>query len=78
MSVEFRNLLAGDVQQNLPSTLLFNYPTLDDVTSYVGGSLFGQPRAAAAQNPIDLLDRVEQLSDEELDRMLAEKSGASQ
>jgi acyl transferase domain-containing protein/acyl carrier protein len=78
MSVEFRNLLAGDVQQNLPSTLLFNYPTLDDVTSYVGGLLFGQPHAAAAQNPIDLLDRVEQLSDEELDRMLAEKSGASQ
>ena len=78
MSVEFRNLMAGDVQQNLPSTLLFNYPTLDDVTSYVGGLLFGQPHAAAAQNPIDLLDRVEQLSDEELDRMLAEKSGASQ
>jgi NADPH:quinone reductase-like Zn-dependent oxidoreductase len=77
MSVEFRNLLAGDVQQNLSSTLLFNYPTLDDVTGYVGGLLFGQPRAAAL-SPIDLLDRVEQLSDEELDRMLAEKSGASQ
>jgi NAD(P)-dependent dehydrogenase (short-subunit alcohol dehydrogenase family)/acyl carrier protein len=77
-SIEFRNLLAADVQQNLPSTLLFNYPTLDDVTGYVGGLLFGQPRAAAAQTPIDLLDRVEQLSDEELDRMLAEKSGASQ
>jgi acyl carrier protein len=75
-SVEFRNILAGDVQQNLSSTLLFNYPTLDDVTAYVGGLLFGQPRAAAP-DPIDLLGRVEQLSDEELDRMLAEKSGAS-
>jgi acyl transferase domain-containing protein len=75
-SVEFRNILAGDVQQNLSSTLLFNYPTLDDVTAYVGGLLFGQPRAAAT-DPIDLLGRVEQLSDEELDRMLAEKSGAS-
>jgi acyl transferase domain-containing protein/NADPH:quinone reductase-like Zn-dependent oxidoreductase len=77
MSVEFRNLLAGDVQQNLSSTLLFNYPTLDDVAGYVGGLLFGQPRATAL-NPIDLLDQVEQLSDEELDRMLAEKSGAPQ
>jgi acyl carrier protein len=77
MSVEFRNLLAGDVQHNLSSTLLFNYPTLDDVTRYIGGLLFGQPRAAAL-NPTDFLGRVEQLSDEELDRMLAEKSGASQ
>jgi NADPH:quinone reductase-like Zn-dependent oxidoreductase/acyl carrier protein len=76
-AVEFRNLLAGDVQQNLSSTLLFNYPTLDDVTGYVGGLLFGQP-SAAALNPVDLLGRIEQLSDEELDRMLAEKSGASQ
>jgi acyl carrier protein len=77
MSVEFRNLLAGDVQQNLSSTLLFNYPTLDDVAGYVGGLLFGQ-RHTTALNPIDLLDHVEQLSDEELDRMLAEKSGAPQ
>jgi acyl carrier protein len=77
MTVEFRNLLAADVQQNLPSTLLFNYPTLDEVTSYVDGLLFGQPRATVS-NPIDILDRVEQLSDEELDRMLAERSGASQ
>jgi acyl transferase domain-containing protein/NADPH:quinone reductase-like Zn-dependent oxidoreductase len=77
MSVEFRNLLAGEVQQHLSSTLLFNYPTLDDVAGYVGGLLFGQPPATAL-DPIDLLDRVEQLSDEELDRMLAEKSGAPQ
>jgi myxalamid-type polyketide synthase MxaC len=80
MAIEFRNMLAGEVQQNLPSTLLFNYPTLDDVVAYVGGLLFmenGKPAVvappAASHDPLEF---VEDLSDEDVDRLLATKLGA--
>jgi hypothetical protein len=81
MAIEFRNMLASEVRQNLPSTLLFNYPTLDDVVLYVGGLLFtvenGKPAVAAPPAAShDPLEFVEDLSDEDVDRLLATKLGA--
>jgi acyl carrier protein len=78
MAIEFRNLLASEVGQNLPSTLLFNYPTIEDVVGYVRGLLFQD--AKQAQQPVqrcanDPLEFVEELSDEDVDRMLAQKLG---
>jgi acyl carrier protein len=82
MSVEFRNLLAAEVKQNLPSTLLFNYPTVDDVVGYVGGLLLGEQRAKPAaeaprRSPRDPLELIEDLSDEDVDKLLTSKLGVA-
>jgi acyl carrier protein len=80
MAVEFRNKLASEVEQNLPSTLLFNYPTLDDVVAYVGGLLSApaadKPSAAAPQKSFrDPLEFIEELSDEDVEKLLNSKLG---
>ncbi|HEX4038891.1 MAG TPA: SDR family NAD(P)-dependent oxidoreductase, partial [Acidobacteriaceae bacterium] len=82
MAIEFRNMLASEVRQNLPSTLLFNYPTLDDVVSYAGTLLFPaldeKPGAAVSrQDSPAPLDLIEDLSDEEVDKLLTSKLGVS-
>ncbi len=41
-AVELRNLLADTLKLQLPSTLLFDYPTLDAVTDYLMVELFGE------------------------------------
>ena len=35
MAVELRNALANTVGQNLPATLLFDYPTVETLTEYL-------------------------------------------
>jgi polyketide synthase 12/myxalamid-type polyketide synthase MxaB len=89
MAVEFRNALATAVGDRLPATLLFSYPAIDDLTRFVEGLLFpvGQNRnsqAAAQAAPrdsepataaSDVLNAIDELSDEEVDRLLAEKAG---
>jgi len=81
MALEFRNLLAADTGQNLPSTLLFNYPALDDVADHLCTLLFGRNgESPAAQRPDpshDPLDFIEGLSEEDVDRLLASKLGAT-
>ncbi len=80
MALEFRNLLAGEVGQNLPSTLMFNYPALADVAAYVTGLLpdaadrASSPPAPPAA-PRDALELIEDLSEEEVDRLLASRWG---
>ena len=84
MAVEFRNSLASAVKQSLPSTLLFSYPAIDNLTVYLGELL----SLTAASDPVapivapagtqNALDGIEDLSDEEVDRMLAKKLGEVQ
>ncbi len=66
MAVEFRNVLAAAVGQTLPSTLLFSYPTIDDVTDYlaelVPGAASGHPAPAAPDiGSLDVLENIEGL-----------------
>jgi myxalamid-type polyketide synthase MxaC len=82
MALEFRNLLAAEVAQNLPSTLMFNYPALADVAAYVTGLLAGPgdrtaTAAAPPADPRDALELIEDLSEEEVDRLLASKWGTT-
>ncbi len=82
MALEFRNLLAAEVGQNLPATLLFNYPALADVAAYVTGLLpgAGDPASSAPAPPAaprDALELIEDLSEEEVDRLLASKWGTA-
>jgi malonyl CoA-acyl carrier protein transacylase len=82
MAVEFRNSLAAALGQNLPSTLLFDCPSVDRVSAYILRMLFNaksQPDTGAAPaNPKpSALDTIEELSDEEVDLMLDSRMGAS-
>ncbi len=80
MAVELRNLLGRAIGRSLPATLLFDHPSIEALTSHLATLLNIEPQGAAPSTPqssgqggADLLDQVEQLSEEELDRLLAAK-----
>jgi hypothetical protein len=75
MAVEFRNALAAAVGHSLPSTLLFSYPAIQDLTMFAASLLLDEnkPETGAHTNgdSSDVLGNIEELSDEEVERMLA-------
>jgi NADPH:quinone reductase-like Zn-dependent oxidoreductase/acyl carrier protein len=80
MALEFRNALAAELGRNLPSTLMFNYPALADITAYVAELLRGpddkvNPAAEPQAVSRGALERIEDLSDEEVERLFAGKWG---
>jgi myxalamid-type polyketide synthase MxaB len=79
MAVDFRNALASTVEQNLPATLLFSHPAVEDLTTYLAETLFpAQPVAETERvsNSARLLDEIQDLSDEEVERLYSQKIGA--
>lgn len=85
MALEFRNRVQAALDHEVPATLLFNYPTVQAIAGYLATVLFGEPRAADTPRPPStepgddlegLLDRLEHLSDDEIDRLLADGSTA--
>ena len=79
MAVDFRNALASTVKQNLPATLLFSHPSVEDLTSYLAEILFPAPPVAEAErisNGSRMLEQIEDLSDEEVERQYAQNMGA--
>ena len=76
MALEFRNALSAELGRPLPATLLFNYPSLKEVVSFLRSLLFGssgleEPTAISRGRTGNALDDIESLSDEEVERMLA-------
>jgi acyl transferase domain-containing protein/protein-L-isoaspartate O-methyltransferase/acyl carrier protein len=81
LAVELRNTLGTALGQPLPATLLFDYPTLDALTDHLLADvlkLTAQEAAPAAEpapvpvaEPAGMVDAIEDLSDEEVDRLLA-------
>ena len=86
MAVEFRNAISSAVGRPLPVTLLFNYPALDDVTRYLATEVFGlaQPEQIRAAGPAGsagaaaVMDTIDELTDDEVDRLLATRMGVRQ
>jgi len=75
MALELRNAIAAGVAQTLPATLLFNYPAVEDITMYLARLLFDAPAGAEQVGALsgakrNALDDIEDLSDEEVDRIL--------
>jgi acyl carrier protein len=75
MALELRNAIAARVAQTLPATLLFNYPAVEDITMYLARLLFDAPAGAEQVGALsgakrNALDDIEDLSDEEVDRIL--------
>jgi acyl carrier protein len=76
LSIELRNSLGASLSQTLPATLLFNFPTLEALAGYISREVFGdlpeeEPPGNADFAPTNLLDDIEALSDEEVDRQLS-------
>jgi NADPH:quinone reductase-like Zn-dependent oxidoreductase/acyl carrier protein len=85
MAVEFRNALATSLGQPLPSTLLFNYPAIEDIAQYVAAEVLKLVPAVPKPGPNDaaptglaLVGEIEDLSDEEVERLLAERTATHQ
>jgi len=84
MAVELRNVLAAASGLPLSATLLFDYPTLQALTAYFVAQLTDDsiPRspspaargASEADRVLNVMDRIDDLSDAEVDRLLAQRS----
>ena len=82
LAVEVRSLIGRALGRALPATLLFDYPTVDSISRYLGQEVLqiepwsdvsvhvvtGGPRS-----PDDALAAIEQMSDEDVERQLAGK-----
>jgi acyl carrier protein len=83
--VELRNRLGSALGVSLPVTLLLDYPTLDTLTEYLlaevltfvptdtGGlrDVAATPSLFEDDNQLSSIDFIEELSDDEVDRLLA-------
>ena len=86
MAVDLRNKLGKALGHRFPSTLLFDYPAIGGLSEMIGAEVFGltapDAPAAAAPKPLqtgsgDLLDALEGLDDDALDKLLAAKLGTN-
>jgi len=83
MALELRNLLAAEMERSIPVTLLFNHPTVEEITAYLLSLLYGRgeqpsPPLAETEEVSDVLSSIEELSDEQVDALLQGKFGAAQ
>jgi NAD(P)-dependent dehydrogenase (short-subunit alcohol dehydrogenase family) len=74
MAVELRNLLGAGLggEKSLPATLVFDHPSIAELTDYLAQEVlgFGAESPARPESGGSLLDRIERLSDDEVDRLL--------
>ncbi|MEO8057468.1 MAG: SDR family NAD(P)-dependent oxidoreductase [Burkholderiales bacterium] len=79
LAVELRNTLGKALGHTLPATLLFDYPTITALTDYLVDEVLTpspgvlEPAAPAAAS-VTLVDSIEDLSDEEVERQLAARA----
>jgi acyl carrier protein len=75
-------MLVGDLEEHLkrrlPPTLAWTYPTVESLATHLANT----HEAVVANTPTpaegDLLSRLDELSEEEIDRLLAEQQSQSQ
>jgi acyl carrier protein len=83
MAVELRNGLKADLRLDggLPATLVFDHPTVEAIAAYLDEEVLSVASSKAARIPApreaaaadSMLSRLEQLSDDEVDRLLHER-----
>ena len=84
LAVELRNVLSAAIDAPLPATLLFEYPSIEALTDYLARKMLndedegedsrrGDP-VPEESSSASMVESVEQLSDEEVDRLLAARA----
>jgi polyketide synthase 12/myxalamid-type polyketide synthase MxaB len=80
MAVELRNLLRADLELDTPltPTLVFDHPTVQAIAEHLVRDVLALEPAASAPDdvapaPVEALDQIEQLSDEEVERLFAQR-----
>jgi acyl carrier protein len=86
MAVELRNLLGSGLglTKTLPATLVFDHPSIVELSEYLGRSALGLDLGTAASESKvgeaaggGLLDRIEQLSEDEVERIFRDATTES-
>ena len=79
MAVELRNMLSDSLslERNLPATLVFDYPTINALTDFLAQDVLKVEtkkveKKDASTSETDLLNVIENLSDEEVARLLSD------
>jgi NAD(P)-dependent dehydrogenase (short-subunit alcohol dehydrogenase family)/acyl carrier protein len=81
LAIELRNGLSGVFHRQFPPTILFDYPTLRALTRYLDKEVLSAREetplavpvapitatSSANENPLDILESIEQMSDEEVE-----------
>lgn len=81
MAVELRNLLQTSLDFSLPSTLVFKYPTIQDLVEYLANELYCGSSLTTAEverqlgedEPALVLSELEQLSEDAVEASIAEE-----
>ncbi len=83
MAVELRSVLSTELGlvRSLPATLVFDYPTIAALTDYLAEEILPREKTPATEpepgqkqeNMVDILDRIESLSEEEVDRLFTKE-----
>ena len=78
LAVELRNRLNETFAARYPATLLFDRPTIDALAAYISATVFPDTvveREVEAMQPDagDLADIIGVLSDDEIDKLLAQR-----
>lgn len=84
MAVELRNLLGAGLalKRPLPATLVFDYPTIEAIADYLArdvlkliedGTEAPEATGSATEGGAAVLETIEDLSDDEVDRLLKER-----
>jgi len=81
LSLELRNRLQGSLARSLPTTLTFNYPTIETLLEFLAGILELAPDTAgvaepapAPPRPPSSLDQIAQMADDDVQHLLRRRS----
>jgi hypothetical protein len=79
MSVDLRNRLGAGlgIGRSLPATLVFDHPTIDALAIYLARTIFGAEEQVVSAETNLAQDLIDDLSEEEIERLFAKRMGAS-
>jgi NADPH:quinone reductase-like Zn-dependent oxidoreductase/acyl carrier protein len=78
IAVELRNSVSAAIGRTLPATILFDYPTVATLAAHLERILFAaecEAEPSAKSESASVLDMIELMSDEEVDRLLSRNVG---